>query len=290
VQVLTTDALGHKFVKDIAINILDANPDLDILTGAFVQNVQENASVQVSLFLSDFNLPEVEIVEVSGDTAFSLLGAQVGMFAPYHNFSVVFTPQDFETPADDNRDNVYDFAITVSNGLETTTRTFHFTVTNVSPETMSGTEGIDALVGTGDADLIFGLGSNDILNGAGGNDILTGGLGKDMLTGGLEADVFDFNLMTETRKGANHDVIVDFNHLDGDHIDLIDIDAKSKTIPNDHFKFIGAKAFHHKAGELHYIKKAGYLLVEGDMDGNGKADFQIEVHGVTKLGALDFNL
>src|SRR4029079_14015582 len=121
-------------------------------------------------------------------------------------------------------------------------------------------------------------------------DILTGGLGKDMLTGGLEADVFDFNLMTETRKGANHDLIVDFNHLDGDHIDLIDIDAKSKTLPNDHFKFIGAKAFHHKAGELHYIKKAVYLLVEGDVEGNGQGDLQIEVHGAHKVGALDFNL
>jgi hypothetical protein len=82
---------------------------------------------------------------------------------------------------------------------------------------------------------------------------------------------------------------MDFNHVELDHIDLSDIDAK-KGAGNQAFKFIGAKAFTHHKGELHYIKKAGYLLVEGDMDGNGKADFQIEVHGVTKLGALDFNL
>jgi hypothetical protein len=76
-------------------------------------------------------------------------------------------------------------------------------------------------------------------------------------------------------------------------MDLSNIDAKSKTkAVNDHFKFIGAKAFHHKAGELHFIKKAGFLLVEGDMDGNGKADFQIDVHGIglTKLLATDFVL
>ena len=86
-------------------------------------------------------------------------------------------------------------------------------------------------------------------------------------------------------------MILDFNSAEGDHIDLAGIDAKSKTKTiDDHFKFIGTKAFHHKAGELHYIKKAGYLLAEGDMDGNGKADFQIEVHGVTKLGVHDFIL
>jgi Ca2+-binding RTX toxin-like protein len=140
--------------------------------------------------------------------------------------------------------------------------------------------------------LIFGLASNDIINGLGGNDMLSGGLGKDVLTGGLGADIFEFDLNTETRKGAaNRDVIMDFNHLEGDNIDLSGIDAKSKTkTVDDHFKFIGAKAFHHKAGELHYIKKAHFLLVEGDTNGDGKADFQIEVHGVTKLGALDFNL
>jgi hypothetical protein len=103
-------------------------------------------------------------------------------------------------------------------------------------------------------------------------------------------DIFDFNIKTERAKGANHDIIMDFVHGQ-DHIDLHDIDAKSKTLTvNDNFKFIGTKAFSHKAGELHYVKKAGFLMVEGDIDGNGKADFQIEVHGVTKLLGSDFDL
>jgi Ca2+-binding RTX toxin-like protein len=393
VQVVTTDAAGHSFVKDITIGITDAPVDLDIVAGAQAQNVEENASpIEVDLKLADSS-GQASITNVSGDTDFFTLESvpNNGLL----NFRLLFNPQDFENPLDADHNNVYDYIITASDGTNTTTKTFHFTVTdaneapaavtftntvtsiaedastaaplkvadvavtddalgtnvlflygddadsfdlvgtelflkagvsldfetkqsysvnidvddeivgnspdltttftlqvtNVSPETLNGSIDGDQLVGSGDVESIFGFTGNDILNGMGGNDVLTGGAGKDWLTGGTGADSFNFDLKTETAKGANHDVIMDFSHLEHDHIDLSDIDAKSKTkTVDDHFKFIGAKAFHHKAGELHFIKKAGFLLVEGDMDGNGKADFQIEVHGVTKLGAIDFNL
>jgi len=48
--------------------------------------------------------------------------------------------------------------------------------------------------------------------------------------------------------------------------------------------------------ELHYVttNKPGTahdkVIVEGDIDGNGKADFQIELSHITKLGAGDFVL
>jgi len=56
------------------------------------------------------------------------------------------------------------------------------------------------------------------------------------------------------------------------------------------FHFIGAKAFHHKAGELHFVKGHGHLFVEGDVDGNGRADFRIDVHGASSLTSHDFVL
>jgi hypothetical protein len=34
-------------------------------------------------------------------------------------------------------------------------------------------------------------------------------------------------------------------------------------------------------GELHFVKHGTYVTVEGDIDGNGKADFQIDVHNLT---------
>ena len=141
---------------------------------------------------------------------------------------------------------------------------------------VNGTAGIDSLIGSE------------------AFDILAGGVGKDTLTGGFDADDFDFNLKTESKKGANRDVITDFSGVGGelDQLDLSGIDAK-KGAGNQAFHFIGAKHFHDKAGELHYLKKAGFVIVEGDTNGDGRADFQIEVHNPTndlKLFLADFIL
>jgi hypothetical protein len=66
--------------------------------------------------------------------------------------------------------------------------------------------------------------------------------------------------------------------LEGDRIDLKAIDANGHMRGNQKFKFIGEKAFHHKAGELRVVDHGTYVTVEGDINGNGKADFQIDVH------------
>jgi len=169
---------------------------------------------------------------------------------------------------------------------------FHtLNVANISPETLTGTAAADTLTGGSDAELIFGLDGNDTLSGDVGGDTLTGGLGKDSMTGGLGADSFDCNLKTETKKGlANRDVITDFSGVggDGDHIDLSGIDANSTKHGNQDFKFIGSKAFHDKAGELHVLHKTDFFLVEGDINGDGRADFQIEVHSGAALSRSDF--
>jgi len=293
-QVLTTDAAGNVFVKDVTIDIIDTNdpPDL-VVADSLTQNIEENAApYQVDLTLSDFNGDPVAITSVSGDTDFFTLvnAPALNEFAAgVFNFSLEFSAPDFENPLDANGDNVYEYTITVADGTHTRSKTFLYTITDVSPETLNGTIDADTLIGNDDIESILGFAGKDILNGMGNDDRLTGGLGKDWQTGGTGTDIFDFNLKTETVRGANRDVIMDFNRVELDQIDLIGIDAR-KGAGNQAFKFIGAKQFHDKAGELHYIKKAGFLLVEGDIDGNGKADFQIQVHGVTKLGAIDFNL
>ncbi len=92
------------------------------------------------------------------------------------------------------------------------------------------------------------------------------------------------------------DVIKDFN-AGGvlDLIDLRDIDAKTGGA-NNKFKFIGTQDFHHRAGELHYVKinKPGHdhdrTIVEGDVNGNGRADFQIVLLGLHNLHGGDFVL
>lgn len=148
-----------------------------------------------------------------------------------------------------------------------------------------------AINGTGNSldNILIGNATANSLDGRAGDDILTGGLGKDTLSGGIDTDIFDFNLKAESKKGALRDVITDF---DGgvDEIDVSGIDAKTGVAGNQAFHWIGKAAFHHKKGELHYTHQGNHLLVSGDVNGDGHADFQIEVHGVNKLFKGDFDL
>jgi len=153
---------------------------------------------------------------------------------------------------------------------------------------------VDQISGDLGADVLSGLAGNDMVDGAAGADTLTGGLGKDLLTGGTEADIFDFNFRGETLKGAGRDLITDFAHLTDD-IDLSGIDARSGA-GNQAFKWIGKKGFHDVKGELHYklVNLAGTAndktIVEGDVNGDGRADFQIELSGLIGLTKGDFVL
>jgi T5SS/PEP-CTERM-associated repeat protein len=155
-------------------------------------------------------------------------------------------------------------------------------------------DGADNYNGAGSsAANVFGDAGNDTLTGGIGIDRLTGGAGLDTLTGGGAGDFFDFNNKTETPRGANHDVIMHFSGAggEGDKIDLAGIDAK-KGGGNQAFKYIGAAKFHHKVGELQvkYNANTDIAIVSGDIDGNGKADFQIEVHSDAALVRGDFVL
>jgi chemotaxis receptor (MCP) glutamine deamidase CheD len=42
--------------------------------------------------------------------------------------------------------------------------------------------------------------------------------------------------------------------------------------------FIAGNAFTGVAGQLHYVSTDDGVLLEGDLDGNGAADFAIDVH------------
>lgn len=59
---------------------------------------------------------------------------------------------------------------------------------------------------------------------------------------------------------------------------------------NQAFKWIAYQAFHHKAGELHYVRSGANLVVEGDVNGDGRADFQIQLNAKSVLGSTDFYL
>lgn len=156
---------------------------------------------------------------------------------------------------------------------------------------LSGNDVANTLDGRGGEDKLIGRNGDDTLLGKGGADLLRGGSGADLMDGGSGADQFSYTRFQDSRKG-NSDHIVGFN-TGADHIDLSAIDANRLTAGiNEVFGFIGANEFGGIAGELRVAGNgAGTLTyLEGDLNGDGKAEFRIILEGSINLGAGDLVL
>lgn len=155
--------------------------------------------------------------------------------------------------------------------------------------TVNGLNGDDELLGFEGKDKLNGGSGDDTLDGGANKDTLNGGRGKDTLTGGTGSDRFDFNSIKESVKGGQRDVITDFKRGQGDMIDLKGIDAKTGISGNQKFAWIGKDDFSGVKGELLYKDLGSKVIVQGDVNGDGKADFEILVKAGS-LNAGDFLL
>ncbi|ASY62008.1 putative protease [Sinorhizobium sojae CCBAU 05684] len=189
----------------------------------------------------------------------------------------------------------YKYATTGSGRREDLISIENATGTNYGHDDITGSSVANMLRGLGGNDILEGLGGNDLLDGGAGvdklyggsgADILRGGTGLDYLTGGTGADTFDFNSIRESAVGTRRDVITDFRRTEFDVIDLSTIDADTTWSGNQKFTYIGSSGFSGDAGQLSF--RSGIL--SGDVNGDGYADFQIKVNGVTSLRADDFFL
>ena len=158
-------------------------------------------------------------------------------------------------------------------------------------DTLRGGLGRDTLGGgLGNDTLDAGAGADTLIGGS-GNDILTGGAGRDRMTGGSGADTFVFGPADFSGSTASAaDVINDFSAPSGDRIDLKAVDANASLASDQAFTFIGTAAFHRTAGELRYEAATDGVLVQGDVNGDGTADFGIYVARIPSLFAGDFVL
>ncbi|WP_417723119.1 calcium-binding protein [Salipiger sp.] len=162
-------------------------------------------------------------------------------------------------------------------------------------DNLRGGHGGDVLHGGGVSDRLYGRGGNDTLNGGTGADALYGNLGADVMTGGDDAgrrDRFIYFNAAESGVGAGHrDVITDFVPGE-DRIELGRLDADLSLGGKQAFTFIGSNAFSGHAGELRagIVAGQGITLVQADLDGDGVADFEIELTGRHTLHASDFLL
>ena len=68
------------------------------------------------------------------------------------------------------------------------------------------------------------------------------------------------------------------------------LDANFLAANDQAFNFVGVANFSGVAGELHAIFSGANTIVEGDVDGNKTADFQIEFTGHLTFADTDFVL
>jgi Ca2+-binding RTX toxin-like protein len=166
-----------------------------------------------------------------------------------------------------------------------------------SIENVTGSAFNDHITGDAGANLLSGGSGNDTLEGGAGNDhliggdsnffasdTLIGGTGADVLTGGQGIDIFAFKSVQDSLPG-HEDQITDFSNLELDKIDLSGIDANTQAHGDQAFGYIGSAAFSDVAGQLRY----GDHLLQGDVNGDGTADFQVHVN-VASLERGDFVL
>lgn len=154
--------------------------------------------------------------------------------------------------------------------------------------TASGFENIDGSGATA-ALVLTGSTAANWLEGGSGNDRITGSRGADVLTGSGGGDRFVFSSLADSRAGeALADRITDFQ-TGVDKLDLTGVDAISGGA-NNAFRWIGSADFAvtGSAGQLRYDAMTG--LLEGDVNGDRVADFQIIMESGLSLTAADILL
>jgi len=153
-------------------------------------------------------------------------------------------------------------------------------------------KGFEGVLGSDGADFIAGGTGVDVLSGGKGPDTLAGGGGGDLLIGGAGGDTFVyFSAKDSAVTKTGMDRIFDF--ADGvDVIDLHLIDTDSKAADDQGFFFIGTNvAFGKNSGELRAVSVGLDMVIQGDVNGDGKADFAILLVGITSgIDQTNFDL
>ena len=127
--------------------------------------------------------------------------------------------------------------------------------------------------------------ATDTLKGGSGSDLFDGGVGPDTLRGGAGNDTFVLEKESDSGVGAGNRDTADF--ADGDKFDLHAIDADTTVDGNQDFH-LGSDAFTNTPGELIQFVESGHIIVAADTNGDGIAEFEIQLTSPTTLVDGDF--
>jgi Ca2+-binding RTX toxin-like protein len=164
----------------------------------------------------------------------------------------------------------------------------------VNGSSLEGTQSmhVDGSLVTDGGLWLFGGTFGETLTGGAQADLIYGSGGSDALRGGGGADIFQYRSIGDSRYGAQ-DRIYDFQ-FGSDRIDLSLIDSDVLSDGDQAFSFFAGGNFSGAAGEIRagYDADAQLWRVWGDVDGDGGADFLIEIGAPPGqiLSASDFIL
>jgi len=151
--------------------------------------------------------------------------------------------------------------------------------------TGKGNDQGDTIFGDGTfANTLIGGTGDDYIVGGSGNDTIAGGGGADLMYGQGGADTFVFSALSDASVGAPP-TIGDFT----EGVDKVDLSGIAAAY-HESLTFIGSDPFSNQPGQVHEYFSGSDTIIEGDVDGDGQPDFQIQLYGNITLQANDFEM
>jgi Ca2+-binding RTX toxin-like protein len=137
------------------------------------------------------------------------------------------------------------------------------------------------ITGSAGANFLSGEAGNDLLFGGDGADTLLGGAGRDQLTGGAGADTFVVRDESVALPALEIDQILDFSIAQGDRLNLMAVDADITAGADGDQAFEVVAALTGEAGQLFmfYTASQDVTTLRLDVDGDGRADYQLRING-----------
>ncbi|MDQ0323457.1 hypothetical protein QO002_005663 [Pararhizobium capsulatum DSM 1112] len=292
--------------KTFSFTVTPVNDAPVLIATQVLTSIAENASTVLARKVATLAITDAD----GGTNKLSLTGSDAKLFEIKNGALWLKAGATLDYETNTSLDvNVRLDDTTIGTGYEAS-KTIKIAVKNIL-ETIGGTSGDNTLTGTSGDEILDGKGGNDIIRGGGGNDTLIGGTGIDTLYGGAGNDVFKFVTTQDSAPGfsgfvnngslsplsgaGKRDIIADFG-LGDDRLDVSKIDANTKLGGDQAFTWKGTGNFSGTSGDLLYrvydlVGTANdKTIVYGDVDLNGRADFQIELAGIHHLARGDFIL
>jgi Ca2+-binding RTX toxin-like protein len=157
-----------------------------------------------------------------------------------------------------------------------------------SIENLIGGAAQDTLIGSVAANVLQGGDGDDVLLGLGGADTLVGNSGRDVIDAGADrdADIVVILATSDSPVGVRRDVVKNFTS-GMDVLDLSNVDANIATTGKQSFAFNGFTAKSHSI----WMTRSGLnVIVEGDVNGDAVADFEVLIENMNMLGAEQIRL